>query len=187
MFGLTGTGNRAHGKIDDLQPELKDTVDQMIFAGKKYREIIEFLAENEVPISSAAISRYVKRFRGSLEQIQVATETFRVIQEDMENYPDIDISEPLLRMAGQKAFSALSKIEQEDWDAVPPEKLIKNVTGLIRAAGYKKQIDQRLQTDTEKALEANQSLLFDILAKKYPDLYRELQRVLQKEKEAAGE
>ena len=72
------------------------------------------------------------------------------------------------------------------WETVKPEKLLREATSLVRAAGYKKQIDQRLQTDTEKALDANQSLLFDILAKKHPDLYKQLQKVLQEEKEAAG-
>ena len=35
--------NRSNGTIDKLQPELKDTVDQMLLSGQSYREIVEYL------------------------------------------------------------------------------------------------------------------------------------------------
>lgn len=178
--------NRSNGTIDNLPADLKDTVDQMLLAGHPYREIVEYLQANEVQLSQMGVCRYARKFLGGIEQLQMANENMRMVMEEMEKYPDFDPSDAILRINTQNIFNALANAPPEVWETVKPEKLLREATSLVRAAGYKKQIDQRLQTDTEKALEANQSLLFDILAKKHPDLYKQLQTVLREEKEALG-
>lgn len=47
---------RAVGTIDKLKPELKDTVDQMLLSGQTYREICQYLADNEVKLTQASVS-----------------------------------------------------------------------------------------------------------------------------------
>lgn len=178
--------NRSNGTIDKLQPELKDTVDQMLLSGQSYREIVEYLQANEVTLSQMSVCRYARKFLAGMEQLRMANENMRMVMEEMEKYPDFDASEAILRINTQNVFNALSSAPPEVWETVKPDKLLREATSLVRAAGYKKQIDHRLQTDTERALEANQSLLYDILARKYPDLYRQLQDVLKAEKEALG-
>ena len=71
------------------------------------------------------------------------------------------------------------------WEEVSPAKLLKEANSLIRAAGYKRKVDCTLQTDTVKALEANQSLLYDVLASKHPELYKQLMDVIAAEKAEA--
>ena len=44
---LNRKGRRASGTIDKLQPEMRDTVDQMLLAGDSYREIVEYLEAHE--------------------------------------------------------------------------------------------------------------------------------------------
>ena len=41
---------RATGTIDKLNPALKETVDQMLLSGQTYREICEYLSENDVKL-----------------------------------------------------------------------------------------------------------------------------------------
>ena len=53
---------RANGTIDKLKPALKDTVDQMLLSGQTYREICQYLAENDVKLTQASVSRYARRF-----------------------------------------------------------------------------------------------------------------------------
>ena len=70
---------RAVGKIDKLPVELKDTVDQMLLTGQTYREICRYLAENEVQLTQASVSRYARRFLASANELRIAQENFRMI------------------------------------------------------------------------------------------------------------
>ena len=42
-----GKKRRIVGSVDKLNPELKDTVDQMLLSGESYREIVKYLSDNE--------------------------------------------------------------------------------------------------------------------------------------------
>lgn len=182
---LSRKGRRANGTIDKLQPELRDTVDQMLLAGDSYREIVAYLAEHEVPLSQMSVSRYARKFLGDAQQLRIAQENMRMIMTEMERYPDLDTTEAILRVASNSVFGALASAPPETWESVRPDALLREANSLIRAAGYKRQADRRLQTDTSRAIEANQSLLYDILAAKHPELYRQLMEVLAAEKEAS--
>ena len=59
---------------------------------------------------------------------------------------------------------------------------LKEATGLIRAASYKRRIDTQLKSDRETALEATQGLLADVLARKHPELYDQVVRAISAER-----
>lgn len=63
-----------------------------------------------------------------------------------------------------------------------PDKLLKEASSLIRAAGYKRRVDLQNKTDTEAALDASQALLADVLGKQHPELYEQVMAVLKQEK-----
>ena len=42
---MSALGNRRHSIIDGLEPDIKDTVDEMIRAGFTYREIVDYIRE----------------------------------------------------------------------------------------------------------------------------------------------
>lgn len=174
--------HRSTGIIDKLPADTKETVDQMLLSGRTYREIVEYLAEHEVQLSQAAVCRYARRFLASVEQLKMSQENMRILMQEMEKYPQLDTTEAILRVATQNVFTAISSISPEEWEGIDPEKLLKEASALIRAAGYKRRIDQQLQTDTEAALAANQSLLYDVIATKHPELYQKLMEVLAAEK-----
>lgn len=175
--------NRASGKIDKLPPDTKDTVDQMLLCGRSYREIVEYLADNEVPISQQSVSRYARRFMASTEQLRIGQENMRMLMREMEKYPELDATEAILRVATNNVFSAISAVPAEAWEGIDPAKLLKEAGALIRAAGYKRKIDRSLQSDTEAALAANQNLLYDVIARKHPELYEQLSAALNEAKE----
>ena len=151
--------NRSNGTIDNLPADLKDTVDQMLLAGHPYREIVEYLQANEVQLSQMGVCRYARKFLGGIEQLQMANENMRMVVEEMEKYPDFDPSDAILRINTQNIFNALANAPPEVWETVKPEKLLREATSLVRAAGYKKQIDQRLQaTVTQPAFHAFEPL-----------------------------
>ena len=176
---------RANGTIDKLKPALKDTVDQMLLSGQTYREICQYLSENDVKLTQASVSRYARRFLASANELRIAQENFRMILTETERYPDLDPAEAILRLASQKAFDALSLINEDSWTESTPEAILSNATALARAVAYKKKIDMDVKSDELIALENNQSLLYENLRKDNPKLYEELLENINRQREAA--
>lgn len=166
---------RIVGKVDKLQPALKDTVDQMLMSGESYREIVKYLAENGENITQSSVCRYAQRFLSNAEQLRITQENFRMIMTEIERYPGLDPAEAILRLASQKVYDAVAALSDEQWENVSADKLVSQATALTRAIAYKKGIDIKTKEDTEIALEANQNLLYDTLKKENPKLYTELQ------------
>lgn len=178
---------RSVGTIDRLPEELRETVNQMLLAGDSYREIVEYLRDHQVQLSQMAVCRYAGRYLATLEELRMSQENMRLVMQEIEKYPGLDISEAILRIAGQNVFTALTSVPDEEWGDINPQKLIKEASALVRAAGYKKRVDQQVRSDTENAIEASQALLADILQKRHPELYKQVLDALQAEKEKLRE
>ncbi len=170
------------GTIDNLPEEQKYAVEQMLLTNRSYREIVDYLAEGGVKLSQMAVCRYASRYLATVEQMKMAQENMRMVIEEMNKYPDLDTGEAILRLASQNVFNAISAVPEEDWEGIDPQKLLKEATGLIRAASYKRRIDTQLRTDREAALEATQGLLAEVLARKNPELYDQVVRAISAER-----
>jgi hypothetical protein len=173
--------NRSSGVIDRLPAYLKEAVEQMLLGGRTYREIVSFLRDNEKEVSQMAICRYASKYLATVEMLHVAQENFRLIGEQIEKYPNLDTTEAIMRIANQQVLNALTSAPSDVWEDTDPDKLLKNATALIRATAYKRKADLEVKTDMEAALEANKSLLFDVLAKKHPELYKQVMAALKQE------
>jgi hypothetical protein len=182
--------NRSSGKIDRLPEHLKDAVEQMLLAGKTYREIVAFLKDNDQSVSQMSVCRFAEKYLATVEMLQMSQENFRMMSEEVETYPNLDTTEVIMRIASQQVLSALTSAPAESWEGIDPDKLLKNGAALIRAAAYKRKTDGAVKTDRETALEANKSLLFDVLAKKHPSLYKQVMDAVNQEqaliREAGG-
>lgn len=178
---------RATGKIDKLPADLKDTVDQMLVSGQTYREIVQYLYDNGEQLSQAAVSRYAQRFLANAQQLRIAQENFRMILTETERYPELDPAEAILRMASQKVFDAISKLDETQFDDVSAEDLLRQATALSRAVVYKKKADTDVKSDKQIALEEQQSLLYDTIKKSNPRLYNDLMDEITKLKQQAKE
>jgi len=109
-----------------------------------------------------------------------------MLAEEVEKYPDLDFTEVGLRIAGQHMLNALTSTSAEQWEEVAPDKIVKNLTALSRAVSYKRKTDIEIKTDQETALDANKTLLYDIL-KKHPDLYKQVMEVVKAEQKLLQE
>ncbi len=177
-------GNRKHSKIDSLDPPLKDTVEQMLLAGVKYSDIVDFLKDNEIEISIASVCRYAKSLNANLHQLKIAQENFRVLMEEMEKYPQLDTTEAIIRLMSHNILDAMQNAEDGYWQSMDPEKMIANVNGLIRASAYKQQIDLKNKDILAQGFDAVKELVFSAMAKEAPELYTKVVEFLDKMKEA---
>ena len=60
--------------------------------------------------------------------------------------------------------------------------MIRQTNALIRAGAYKKRIDLQNRESYEAGLEAVKSLVFEVMAKERPELYREVSAYLNQKK-----
>ncbi len=178
------TANRKHSIIDDLNPDLKEAVEQMLLSGSTYSEIVTFLNENDVGISIASVCRYARAYNANVQMLNIAQENFRRMMDEMDKYPDLDTTEAIIRLTSQNLFNAIANTSEEDWKDISVDKMLKETNGLIRAAAYKKRIEVQNKGNYETGLEAVKSLVFEAMAKEKPDLYKQVNEFLtQKKKE----
>ena len=173
---------RSTGKVDRLPPDLKDTVEQMLLTGCTYKEIVAFLKENGEEMSQMAVCTYARKYLATVEMINVAQSNFSMLMDEMNRYPDLDMSEALIRLASHHVMSALTSVDEEQMKEVPVDKLIRQTNALIRAAAYKKRVEVQVRDSQETGLEAVKSLVFEAMAKEKPELYREVSAYLDRKK-----
>jgi len=172
-------GNRKHSKIDQLDPTVKETVDEMIKTGAYYREIVDYIKSNGISVSLAAVGRYAKNLMTTLDSLRMSQENFRAIMEETEKYPNLDVTEGILRLLSGHMLEAVSKMPEEQLKELDFDTLSKNAVALMRAAAYKKQIDIKNKDILENGAEQFQSLIFEAMAKERPDLYKEVKKFLK--------
>lgn len=63
---------RRNGKIARLPVVLRDSVDKMLLAGVSYREIVQFLRENDVELSKQAVCNHARQFLCTTQQLRIA-------------------------------------------------------------------------------------------------------------------
>ena len=171
--------NRKHSIIDGLPSDLKDAVDEMIKANFPYHEIVEYIKKHGVNISISSVQRYASRLEETLRSLRLAQENFRAIMEETEKYPNLDITDGLLRLLSNQILGAINKLSEEQLEELDFETLSKNAIALTRAAAYKKRIEVTSKDVLENGIEQFQSLLFETMAKDNPTLYKEFKSYIK--------
>ena len=70
--------NRSNGIIDKAPPDVKETVDQMLMTGCTYRQIVDYLADNNITLSQQSVCRYARKFAASVEMLRAAQDNIDV-------------------------------------------------------------------------------------------------------------
>ncbi len=179
-------GRRRVGKVDKLKPDLKSDVEQMLLTGATYKEIVNYLKDNGEEMSQMAISNYAKKYRATVEMLNVAQTNFNSLMDEMNKYPDMDTSEALIRLSSHHVLNALSTLRDEDFKTLPVDKLIRQSNSLIRAATYKRHTQIKNQDVLENAVDEIKATLFEMMKKEKPELYKEVNEFLI-DKKASGE
>lgn len=134
---------RKHGIIDNLDPAVKSTVEEMILSAQfTYRDIVEYITDTTgQSISQAAVCRYAKGFCEDAAAIHMAQENFRAIAEMCGKYPDLDTTEGIVQLMSSLVMTSVRNLSPEDLDGTDPLKLIKQASELVRAVSYKRSMD----------------------------------------------
>ena len=133
--------NRRHAIIDQLEPQIQETVKEMLRANFTYKDIVDYLASNGTQVSQSAVCRYAARFAETTEALRMAQENFRGIMEETAKYPNLDPTDGILRLISHQLLDAINGMPEEQRQAKNFDELIKSAVALTRAVAYKKQVD----------------------------------------------
>lgn len=175
-------GRRKHSKIDQLDPAVRETVDEMIKTGSYYREIVDYIQSHGISISLAAVGKYAKNLMTTLDSLRLAQENFRAIMEETERYPDLDMTDGILRLLANQLLEAISQMPEEKLQELDFEVLTKNAVALTRAAAYKRNVELRNKDALEVGAEQFQTMIFDAMAEQNPALYKEVRKFIKEQR-----
>ena len=176
-------GNRKHSRIDKFEPELKETVDEMIKSGSTYREIVDYIKSHGISISLSAVGSYAKNLITTVNDLRITQETFRAVMEETERYPDLDTTEGILRIASARLLDAVSRMPETEISSRDMEMLIRNSSALARAVAAKKRADVQNKEIIELGKEQFQTALFDLMAQENPELYKAFRKFIKENQE----
>lgn len=178
--------NRKSSELDGLKPEMRGTVEQMLLSGCTYDDIVDYLRKNDIVIGLDEICRYARSCNASAAMLHMTQQNFQRLTDKMDECPDLDTTEAIVRLACQHVLGALANTDEKDWAKLDKNKLLSAAAGLIRAAAYKKRADHAIRSSAEKELDGLRSTVFEAMGRERPELYREVAAFLR-EKQHSGE
>lgn len=172
--------NRKHSKIDGLPSNIKEAVEEMIKSDFTYCEIVDYIKNQGFDISQSSVQRYASSLNETLQSLRLAQENFRAIMDETERYPDLDMTEGILRIASNRLMNAINEMPESQISSKDMESLIKHTSALARAVATKKRADAQNKEILEIGLEQFQSVLFDLMEEENPELYKENRKFIKK-------
>lgn len=169
---------RRNGKIARLPVALRDSVDKMLLAGATYREIVQFLRENDVELSRQAVCNYARQFLCTTQQLRMAQENYKLLLDEMRRTPEMDTSEAIIRVVSNAILNTLASASPEEWKDIKMGTLLREANSLIKVTAHKQRADMLNRTAEERALEGVRAELFSALRNKDPELFARLSNTL---------
>ena len=189
--------NRSRSTISQLPPEVRDVVHEMVKATNTctLSDIQKYLASLDVTLSLQAISTYSKKLLASLEDIRVTNERMNAMVREAAKYPELDFSEVINRVAGQKILDAILSKPDEEWNDIALDKLLREMNAQTKAVAYARRLDIQSKDDTQAAVGELKAEFFSALGTEHPEKPYELSNIKlgdyqfakQKEWEASGQ
>lgn len=175
--------HRTHSKISRLEPAVRETVDEMIKTGAYYRDIADYIRSHGISISVAAVGKYAKNLMSTLDALRMTQENFRIIRDEMDRCPELDITDGILQLLSNQLLDAINKMSDEKLSELDFESVAKNAVALTRAAAYKRNIDIKNKEILENGADKFMAYIFEIMADEDPELYKKVKKFVKSKQE----
>ena len=167
---------RRNGKIARLPVALRDSVDKMLLAGATYREIVQFLRENDVELSRQAVCNYARQFLCTTQQLRMAQENYKLLLDDFAS--TVTRALYFFVVVSNAILNTLASASPEEWKDIKMGTLLREANSLIKVTAHKQRADMLNRTAEERALEGVRAELFSALRDKDPELFARLSNTL---------
>lgn len=175
--------HRTHSKISRLEPAVRETVDEMIKTGAYYRDIADYIRSHGISISVAAVGKYAKNLMSTLDALRMTQENFRIIRDEMDRCPELDITDGILQLLSNQLLDAINKMSDEKISELDFESVAKNAVALTRAAAYKRNIDIKNKEILENGADKFMAYIFEIMVDEDPELYKKVKKFVKSKQE----
>ena len=173
--------HRSHSKISKLEPELRETVEEMIKSGVYYKDIAEYIRSHGISISATAVGDYARKLMTTLDNLRMTQENFRILREEMDRCPDLDITDGILQLLSNHLLDAINRMPEEKLGELDFESISKNAVALTRAAAYKRNVDVKVRGTLENGADQFMSYIYETMAVKDPELLKKVKKFVKSE------
>lgn len=173
---------RKHCKIDELPPEVKSKVVEMLADTKNtYTDIAIYLYDAGYEISRSSVGRYALNSNAALERLQLAQEQTKVLIEAVKNNPDADYTEAGLQIMVSELTKKMATA-QEEFDEMPLDKAGRLLVATSRTNAYKEKVKEDMRSKADIAFEKMEDEILKTI-KANPELSDQLHSILSLAKE----
>lgn len=124
---------RRHHKVEQLPPEIKQLVDQMLAKGHTYEEVVEAVRAAGESIGKSSVGRYYTKYAAAAERIQKAREAMASAIDLVRDRPDTDLGQFASAIMMQSLADRLAQATSEDFEEIPMEKVGRIIADLQKA------------------------------------------------------
>lgn len=176
--------NRKHSLIDKLPLEIKDTVDEMLKADFTYREVVDYIKTTGNEISLSSVGRYAANLNETIQALRMSQENFRAIMEETEKYPNLDISDGILRILSNQLLEAINQVPDEKLQSMDLDTLMRHTVAVSKAITYKKSADIKNKDILQLGAEQFMGQLYEAMATDDPELYKKVKSFIKSREES---
>ena len=174
--------NRITSKIDQLPEDIREEFEDMLLDSSiTYIEISEHLKELGYDVSRSAVGRYAIRTNRTTNRLIEAQQQAEALVRVVKQNPDADYTEAGMRMLMDGLITRIATAEEE-FDAMPIEKVGKLVTALSRTKVYKDKVRQDMKEKVELAFQGMEGEIMSVI-KEDPELSEAMKEILKKAKD----
>ena len=169
-----GLPRRVRSRVDELPPEARERMDEMLAdrINYTYQDIADALTESGWPISKSAIGRYVMRTNREMREINLMVKQQEALLYWMRDNPNYDAAQASLALLISRLTHTVinNPTIADDIDAD------KAVGHLIRAVRASTQIERLAQVEGKATTEARAKVMDEMreALQRQPELYEQL-------------
>lgn len=162
--------NRAHGKIDNLPPKVREDVEQKLMEGETYGAISADLKEQGYDVHYSSVGRYGRRYLKKFESVRVAQQFAKLLAEDNVERPPTEIHEANNMIMNQIIMETLM---DDELDAAGLSKAASAVATLQRAQVQNEKLKMEARKESgavHTAMKLLKDKVFMEIAESHPDV-----------------
>lgn len=173
---------RINSKIEQLPPEIKQKVDDMISdMSNSYQYISDWLKEQGYEISRGAVGRYAIRMNEAAQRVAESLEKTKLILDKLERNPNLGPAKAAQALMTDGLMQWISTADSEIFE-MPLDKAGRLLASFRRVDVAEKKLSFEMRTKIDLAFEQLESQIMDVI-KHDPKLSAQLRDLLTKAKE----
>lgn len=175
---------RRHHKVEQLPPEIRQLVDQMLANGHTYEEVVEAVRRAGETIGKSSVGRYYSKYAAAAERLQKAREAMSAVIEAVQDRPDTDLAQAASSIMMQALLDRVALASSGEFEDMSLHQVGKLIADLQRADVARERLKLAHNRGVDAAVAVIKQQLRNELAGR-PDLVEQLSSIVDQAGEQA--